>query len=124
LVERGWLDDARFALAFARHRAEHRRFGRFRIARELRKRGVADEWIEEALQEVLPAEEDERALLCKRLDRRLRSHKPPYADKLLRSLYASLLRAGFSSAIIRDELFRRTKQSVPEDVAVSDDEGP
>jgi regulatory protein len=123
LAERGWLDDSRYALAFARHRAEHRRFGRFRIARELRRRGLAEELIEQALQEVLPAEEDERPLINRRLERRLRNQKPPYSDKLLRSLYASLLRAGFSSAIIRDELFRRTRQTPPEDVAVAEDEG-
>jgi len=124
LADRGWLDDYSYALAFARHRAQHRRFGRYRIARELRKRGVADELIDEAVCEALPAEEDELALLCKRLDRRLRNQRPPYPDKLLRSLYASLLRAGFPSAIIRDELFRRTKQSVPEDVVDNEDPGP
>jgi len=106
LLERGWLDDRRFARDFARARAR-RRYGRYRIARELRQKGVAEELAEEALAEVFPAEEDERALVRQRLERRLRDKRPPYPEKLLRSLYAALLRAGFSSAIIRDELFAR-----------------
>jgi regulatory protein len=39
LKERKYLDDARYALEFARSRAQGRRQGRFRIARELRQRG-------------------------------------------------------------------------------------
>jgi hypothetical protein len=34
---------------------------------------------------------------------------------MVRSAYASLLRAGFSSAIIRDELFQRTRRAPTED---------
>jgi SOS response regulatory protein OraA/RecX len=124
LKERGWLDDHRFALGFARFRAEHRRYGRHRIARELRQKGISDELIEEALAAALPEEEKERQMVRRRVERRLRGHTPPYSDKLLRSAYASLLRAGFPSAIIRDELFARTKSAVPEDVEASEDEGP
>ena len=52
LRENRYLDDARYALEFARHRAKYRRQGRFRIARELRARGVADAHIEAALDAV------------------------------------------------------------------------
>jgi len=85
---------------------------------------VAEEWIEEALAEVFPAEKDERALVRKRLERRLKDQRPPYPQKLLRSLYASLLRAGFASAIIRDELFGRSRGfgsgQVPEEWALEE----
>ena len=114
LSERGWLDDRRFALGFARSRAA-RRYGRRRIAMELRRRGVTDELIEEALAEVLPGEADERRLIRQRLDRRLRGKPRPYTDKVVRSAYGSLLRAGFSSAIIRDELFKRTRRGLQGD---------
>lgn len=114
LTQRGWLDDGRFAHSFARARAA-RRYGRYRIARELRRRGIADEMIEEALAEVLPGEADERRLIRQRLDRKLRGKPRPYSDKVVRSAYGSLLRAGFSSAIIRDELFRRTRRGLTED---------
>ena len=55
-----------------------------------------------------------------RLERRLKDQRPPYTQKLLRSLYAGLLRAGFSSAIIRDELFGRARGKVPEDFALEE----
>lgn len=124
MVARGWLDDRRFALAYARYRANTGRYGRYRIARELRRKGLAEQWIEEALAEVLPTEKDERALLRKRIERRLRHQRPPYSEKVLRSLYASLLRAGFSSAIIRREVFGRLRRGVPEGLGLEEeDEG-
>ena len=122
LAGRGWLDDQAFALAYARARVENRRLGRFRIQRELRRRGLAEELIIAALAEVLPSEKDERRLARKRIERRLRSQKRPYSEKLLRSLYASLLRAGFPSAIIRDELFRRGKRRLAEEFEPEEDE--
>lgn len=73
---------------------------------------------------MLPGELEERKLVRQRLDRRLRAKVPPYPKKLLHSLYASLLRAGFSSAIIRDELFSRTRQPLPEDIEPDLEEGP
>ncbi len=114
LQERGWLDDRRFAHSFARSRAA-RRYGRRRIEFELRRRGVAGELVEESLADVFPTEADERRLARQRLDRRLRGKARPYSDKVVRSAYASLLRAGFSSAIIRDELFKRTRRADSED---------
>jgi regulatory protein len=114
LQERGWLDDRKFAQAFARSRAA-RRYGRRRIEQELRRRRVADELIEEALAEVFPDEAVERRFLRQRLERRLRGKPHPYTDKVVRSAYSSLLRAGFSSAIIRDELFKRTRRGLTED---------
>jgi regulatory protein len=114
LTERGWLDDQKFAHSYARSRAA-RRYGRYRITRELRRRGLAAELIEEALAEVFPSEKEELALVRKRLERRLRGKPRPYSDKLLRSIYASLLRAGFASAIIRDELFKRARRNISED---------
>ncbi|GAB3249768.1 regulatory protein RecX [Chitinimonas naiadis] len=56
LVERNWLSDARFAVAYVDANAA--RFGRFRLENELRERGVADQAIREALAQ-LPSEGDE-----------------------------------------------------------------
>ncbi len=114
LAERGWLDDQKFAHSYARSRAA-RRYGRYRITREMRRRGLTAELIEEALAEIFPSEKEELALVRKRLERRLRGKARPYSDKLLRSIYASLLRAGFASAIIRDELFKRARRNISED---------
>jgi hypothetical protein len=58
----------------------------------------------------------------RRIARRLQGRKPPYTKKVLQSVYASLLRAGFPSAIIRDELFRQARQALPEDLEADEDE--
>ncbi len=109
LKSEGLLDDARYARQFARARAEGRRQGRYRIARELRARGVADRFIEAALAE-LGSETDEGALLRRRIEIWLRRHAGATlaapGSRQLGSLYRSLLRAGFPGDRIRDE-FRR-----------------
>lgn len=120
LSERGYLDDYRFALAFASYRARVKRFGRYRIARELRQRGVADEIIERALAEVL-GEIDESEVVRARLGRRLRHRKLPLGARDVAKLYQGLLRAGFSSEIILRELRRLTQANVDE-LAVETDE--
>lgn len=122
LAARGWLDDRRFALGYARYRAGTGRYGRARIAQELRRKGMAGELIEEALAEVFPEEEQQRPLVRKRIARRLQGKKRPYPQRLLRSVYASLLRAGFPSAIIRDELFTRARQALPDDLEAGEEE--
>ncbi len=94
------LDDARFAREFARTRALHRKQGRFRIARELRARGVPDRHIEAALDDAF-AETNEEDMLKKRLERKLRFVRGPLDERKRASLYASLLRSGFSSEQIR-----------------------
>jgi regulatory protein len=111
LKRQGYLDDARYAALFARYRADARRQGRFRIARELRTRGVPDRHIEAALDAAF-AEADEAALVRARIERKLRSLRGPMDQKRLASLYRSLLRAGFSADVIRAELRARTKADV------------
>ncbi len=127
LKDHGYLDDARYAKQYARSRVASRRLGRFRVARDLRARGVPDRHIEAALDDVF-AETDQAALLRQRIQRKLRSLRGkadgPSAStgmtvdrKRLASLYASLLRAGFPSDLIRRELRAVTKlaASLPEE---------
>jgi regulatory protein len=102
------LDDARYAKEFVRLRAVYRKQGRFRIARDLRSRGVPDRHIESAMDAVF-AETDEGELLRKRIERKLRLLRGPLDMRKRASLYNSMLRAGFSSDAIRRELTRVTK---------------
>ncbi len=117
------LDDARYARQFTRYRVESRRQGRFRIARDLRARGVPDRQIQAALDELL-RETDEAALVRQRLQRRLKTLRGPLDARRLASLYRSLLRAGFSSATIRAELRALTQQDISElaEAAPAEDE--
>jgi regulatory protein len=100
LKQQNLLDDARYAREFARGHAAIRRQGRFRIAQELRRRGVPDRHIESALDEVF-AVQDEAALVRQRLERKLRSLRGPLDERRIASLYRSLLRAGFSPDQVR-----------------------
>jgi regulatory protein len=103
LKQHKYLDDARYARQFVRLRSELRKQGAFRIARDLRARGVPDRNIETALAE-RSAESDEGAAVRARLARRLKSLRGPLDERKRASLYRSLLRAGFSSDTIRHEL--------------------
>jgi len=113
LKSEGLLDDARYARQFARFHVESRRQGRFRIARDLRARGVPDRHIETALDEAL-AETDEAELVRKRIERKLRTIRSPLDERRMASLYRSLLRAGYSSDVIRTELRAATTRDVGE----------
>src|SRR5262249_59014369 len=68
LKENGMLNDDRLAKQFVRQRTEIRRQGKYRIARDLRARGVPDRHIEEALAES-PADDAQRAAIRHPIDR-------------------------------------------------------
>ena len=125
------LDDSRYAVDFARVRATSRRQGAHRIVQELRKRGVPDRSIDDAIAQVF-ADIDEAAIVRKVIERRTRSARgrldvDPFSAKktasLYRALYGALLRAGFDGSIIRRELntiARNSEREAP-DVALADD---
>jgi regulatory protein len=123
LKENGQLDDERYAQQFTRNRTQSRKQGQFRIARELRARGVSDANIDSAL-ESSAAETDQSALVRQRIERKLKSHRGPRAadpsagktidERKIASIYGSLLRAGFPSDLIRRELKRFTREEVPD----------
>ena len=113
LRERGQLDDAQYAKAFVRQRTEIRKQGKFRIARDLRGRGIADPEIAAALAETAEAT-DEGAMVRKRIARKLKSFRGEVDEKKMASIYGSLLRAGFPSDLVRRELQRMTREEVPE----------
>jgi regulatory protein len=107
------LDDARYAKQFTRVRTETRKQGQFRIARDLRARGIPDKHIETALKDSVEGT-DPAALVRHRIERKLRMTRGEISEKKIASLYRSLLAAGFPSDVIRKELFRATKEHVPE----------
>ena len=113
LKSAGLIDDARYAKQFARQRTESRKQGKFRIARDLRARGIPDRHIEAALVE-LSQETDEAALIRARIQRKLKLLRGEIDDRKIASLYRSLLRAGFPSDLIRRELRSISREGVPE----------
>ena len=113
LKENGMIDDARYAKQFARQRTTGRKQGKFRVARDLRTRGVPDRHIETALTEAA-TETDETSLVRQRIDRKLRSFRGEISDKKLASIYRSLLSAGFPADVIRREIHRITHEDLPD----------
>jgi len=107
------LDDARYARQFIRYRTESRKQGQFRIARDLRARGVPDRHIETAMKDAA-AESDPAALIRQRIERKLRTWRGEINERKVASLYRSLLGAGFPADLIRKELHRVTREEVPE----------
>ena len=103
LKQSSYLDDGRYARQFVRLRSEIRKQGAFRIARDLRARGVPDRHIEAALAE-RGTESDETQLVRAHLSRRFKFLRGPLDERRKASLYRSLLRAGFSPDTIRREL--------------------
>lgn len=118
------IDDAKYALDFARSRASGRRQGGRRIAQELRKRGVPDRHIDAAIAQVF-ADVDESAIVRKVIERRTRSTRGPFDERKMASLYRTLLRAGFDPGVIRRELRAAPAQNSPDDLpdVASQDEG-
>jgi regulatory protein len=108
-----FLDDARYARQFARLHGEVRKQGAFRIARDLRARGVPDRHIEAALAE-RASESSESAVVHARLERRVKLLRRPLDGRRAASLYRSLLRAGFSADTIRRELNSLMKNPLEE----------
>ena len=101
-----WLDDARFAGAFVRTRA-NKRVGRLRIRRELQAAGVADDEAEKAIAENVDGEREAESLkaLCERRARVLaRRYGPEYLEtpEGRTKLAAYLAARGYDSALVRE----------------------
>jgi len=107
------LDDARYAKQFTRLRTESRKQGEFRIARDLRARGIPDWHIETAIKDAAAAS-DPAAIVRQRIERKLRLFRGEIDERKMASLYRSLIGAGFPSDLIRKELHRITHEEIPE----------
>lgn len=113
LKQNGLIDDVRYAKQFTRQRTEVRRQGKFRIARDLRGRGIPDRHIEAAIEESAETT-DAATVVRERIARKLKLFRGEIDDKKMASLYRSLLRLGFPSDIIRHELKSMTREELPE----------
>jgi regulatory protein len=107
------IDDARYAKQFARQCTEIGRHGKFRIARDLRGRGIPDCHIESALEQSSDPVA-ERATIRHRIERKLTLFRGKLDQKKLASVYRSLLHAGFPSDAIRRELRSLTRADLLE----------
>ena len=103
LQDNGYLDDARFARAFASSRLQNDLHGQARVRRDLAARRVRPDLIQAALDAVYEGVE-EGELLRQYLRRKVRHSRLPDKPSAVANLYRRLLRAGFRSATIVREL--------------------
>lgn len=95
LLDVGALNDARLARAYVRTASQVKGRGRLRIARELQQMGIAREVAAEALAEVF-ADTDERALIDRAVQKKLRGGARPKTMQERARLYQFLMRQGFT----------------------------
>jgi regulatory protein len=117
LLETKALDDARVARAYARTASNVKGRGRVRVMRELSVMGIAKDTASEAVAEVF-ADVDERALIAKALQKKMRG-RPRIADAAEHArLYQYLMRQGYTPAGISAALRKLRGQGArgePED---------
>jgi regulatory protein len=113
LLETGSLNDTRLAQAYARTSVDIKGRGRLRVVRELQARGVDKEAAAEAVAEVFD-EKDERALVARALEKKLRGRSRPADAAESARLYQYLMRQGFTPAVVIDSL-RRLRKTADDD---------
>jgi regulatory protein len=116
----GYLDDRKFAEHYASFLVQNRAFGRLRVRRELKAKLVDYRHIDPALQQAFEAS-DERALLERTLDKKIRTLRLPATPRKLSSLCQSLLRHGFRADDIINAVRARSElKPVSEEVSAPD----
>jgi len=94
LRELGYLNDKKFAASYAASLAQNRTYGRIRLRRELKSRLVDYKVIEPALDQAYE-DTEERELLERALDKKVRTIKLPVTTARLYAVCQSLMRRGF-----------------------------
>jgi regulatory protein len=115
LKQLGFLDDRRLAEHYASSLARNRAFGRFRVEREMKARLVDPRAVQPAV-DLAFQESDERALLERALDQKMRGLPLPLTRSRLFSLCTGLRRRGFRS----DDIMKAVRAR-PELAPVADD---
>jgi regulatory protein len=95
LIETGALDDRRVARAFARTASKVKGRGRLRVTRELHAMGISRDIASEAVAEVF-GELDERAMIQRAIQKKLRGGRTPQTLQERARLYQFLMRQGFT----------------------------
>lgn len=105
LIENGIVDDRRVARAYARTASSVKGRGRLRVTRELQAMGIARDIVAEAVAEVF-GDLDERALIDKAIQKKLRGFKKVKTMQERARLYQFLMRQGFTPAAVSAALRR------------------
>jgi regulatory protein len=107
----GLIDDEAFAQAWVQSRHTGRGLARRALAAELRRRGVADDTVNEAVESLDPAQEEETARAL--VQRRLPATRGADPAKRMRRLVGMLARKGYPPALS----YRLVKEALAEEGA-------
>jgi regulatory protein len=105
LLENGALDDRRVAGAYARTASKVKGRGRLRVARELQAMGIDRDVAAAAVAEVF-GDIDERAMIQRAIQKKLRGGRPPATLQERARLYQFLMRQGFTPGAVSAALRR------------------
>jgi regulatory protein len=111
MSEVGLVDDEAFAEMFVRSRQETKGLAAVALRRELRDKGVADDVVDAALEEIDPEREKEQARAL--VSRRLRTMRGLDRDVQTRRLAAFLARKGYGSGV-SFQVIREALDDLPE----------
>jgi regulatory protein len=111
LTDMGLLDDARLCAALARSYREVRRYGPYRIARELKKRRFSPDLVEEAVRGASSPEEELQAARAA-VEKKFREGIPPGREGAARA-YRFLAGRGFSHDVCRRAIREAGKADLP-----------
>lgn len=110
LKDQGYLNDAKFAATYSAFRRDNEKFGRRRVATDLKIKGIHSEVLEKALESSFAEVDDENQ--AREYLRRKRLKKPADQKQAAR-VFRQLMRAGFGAKTIFTVL---RKWDVEEDV--------
>lgn len=97
LKDQGYLNDAQYAASYSAFRRDNEKFGRRRIATELKIRGVHGEVLEKAVDSVFSEVNEEKQARAYLARKRLQK---PKDKKQAARIFRQLMRAGFGSKTI------------------------
>jgi len=104
LADEKYIDDARFAAAYARGKFRSNNWGKIAIADGLRQRGIDQSMIERALEEIPESEYMQTA--CKLIKKKWSETSGDNIKVKERKVYTYMASKGFENDLIWDELKR------------------
>ena len=102
LITEGFLNEERFALAFASGKFRIKKWGRNRIAMELRQKGVSDYCVSQALKSLDPDEYDNT--LSRLIEEKMRTVKAPNEYAKNNKIAGYCLRKGYEGDLVWDKI--------------------
>lgn len=97
LKDQGYLNDAKYAAAYSSFRRDNEKFGRRRVATDLKVKGVHGEVIEKALDSTFEEVDEEKQARAYLQRKRI---KKPQGQKDAARIFRNLMRAGFGPKTI------------------------